>query len=154
MGVCATLSSPLESAVEEVNPGSELSIATATRRASPRFTLDMTSTASEVRVDLQSSPAWSRKINLEMLKNIVLLHQNSLFYDFSLIFLGHDCSSSKKYPPYKLREFLKEVWALVELFSTYDASLSLRYPLKTINHNTSTVLRMGQLLQNILALSI
>lgn len=33
------------------------------------------------------------------------------------------------------------------------AVLSLRYPLKTINHNTSTVLRMGQLLQNILALS-
>lgn len=91
-GACGIPSSPLESAAEEANLGSERSINTATRRASPRLTLNTMSTASEVReqsyvwweswfiycVQLCSAlfyepvvpnlgiraPPWGRKINL------------------------------------------------------------------------------------------
>lgn len=54
MGACGTPSSLLESAVEAVNLGSEPSIGTATRRAFPRRTLGMMSTASEVRAQARS----------------------------------------------------------------------------------------------------
>lgn len=52
MEACATQLSPLESAVVVVNPGSEQSIATATRRASLRATLATMSTASKVRATI------------------------------------------------------------------------------------------------------
>lgn len=75
MEACATPLSPLESAVVGLNPGSEPSIAIATRRASPRVKLAKMSTASEVSVTFMLLSV-HRRWRQRALLNLLVTHNN------------------------------------------------------------------------------